>query len=260
MVGGEPWVEQPVYHDHYEGRLKRLDDLPFAASLRRHARESVVPRWVEARALREALEKGAPSVRDPWGDEIAANPATPAIVVEEVVDGARVVAGIREFLPDEAAWLADFAKAGITVVGGKATETAEKELTFEVQDPEGVAGVTRKLRAIQNYSFAAEPLVRRHQATWGELKAEAAGLRAGAVTVAWDNLDSAALTSARPVPGDAMVLVAGEKPDTYWYVWPVFIGLGLFAALFVWALVRAIRQDRAPAAEPPPAAEASTSP
>jgi hypothetical protein len=250
MVGGEPWVEQPTYHDVYAGRLKRLDDLPFADSLRSRARDAVVPRWVEPKALREALEKGAGSVRDPFGDEVGADAATPVTVVERVREGARVVANLREFLPDEGAWLADFAKAGVAVVGNKAIETTEKDLVFEVHDPEGVTGVTKKLRAIQNYSFAAEPLIRRYESTWGALKPEPAGLRAGETTVAWDNFDAAALASARPVPGDAMVLVANEKPATYWYVWPVFIGLGLFAALFIWALVRAIRHDRAQVAEP----------
>jgi hypothetical protein len=93
--------------------------------------------------------------------------------------------------------------------------------------------------------------VRRHDSTWSALRVDAAGLHAGEVTVAWPDLDSAALTAPRPVPGDAMVLVSGERPGSYWYVWPVFIGLGLFAGLFVWALVRALRHDRAPAEAAP---------
>lgn len=259
MVNGAPWAEPPTYHETYQGRLKELDDLPFAGSLRDHAARTRVPRWVEPRALRETLEKGAPSVRDPFGDEIEHAADTPVIVVERVRSGARLLAYLREYLPDEPAWLDALARAGVQVTGGRAVERTDKELIFEVADPGGVAAVKDKLRTAEIFNATVEPLVRRHETTWAELRAEAGGLRAGKATIAWDDLEAGALATARPVPGDAMVLVAGDRPGSYWYVWPVFIGLGLFAGLFVWALVRALRGDRDPVPESAAAAAPSSS-
>ena len=45
---------------------------------------------------------------------------------------------------------------------------------------------------------------------------------------------------------DALVLITDEAPGAYWYVLPLYILLGLFVALFGWALVRGLMPERQP--------------
>jgi hypothetical protein len=46
------------------------------------------------------------------------------------------------------------------------------------------------------------------------------------------------------VPDDAVILLTGEHPSAYWYLLAIYVAMGLFAALFAWALVRSLRAAR----------------
>ena len=59
-------------------------------------------------------------------------------------------------------------------------------------------------------------------------------------------LDLIGLYVARAIPDGAYALIAGEKPQDYWYVLPVTIVVALIALLFAWALARAIKRDLLP--------------
>ena len=71
-ANSNPWTARVAYNEFQQGRLRPLDDLPFADGLRAFVREQPpTPRVVELEALRAALQSGATAVADPAGSPLA---------------------------------------------------------------------------------------------------------------------------------------------------------------------------------------------
>ena len=102
-----------------------------------------------------------------------------------------------------------------------------------------------------------EPVIAHHRAPWQALHATADALEivpdglAGALRLPWSEVDLAGIEAPRTVPDNAMVLLTRESPGGYWYLLPVYVLLAAFAALFVWAFVRRLR-DVPPGPMPSP--------
>lgn len=249
MISSEPWAEKIAYDDVYRGRLRELDDLPFAASLRSYAAGAgSSPHSVDGAALREALESGASTIRRPAGDTVTLVPSTPVTIAETVAGRTVVRAYLRpDRLPDHETWSAALLGAGITA--GEPVQSDDVQIVYHVADT--VENVKARLVAGQLYAARAEPLVVERTATWAELAAAAGGVRVGAATVPWTSISAVVLEAPRAVPGDAMVLVTDEAPGMYWYMLPLYLILALFVGLFAWALVRGVvpEKTRAPASK-----------
>jgi hypothetical protein len=243
---GSPWATKTTYHTIYQGRLRYLSDMPFYDHLRSYvAKGEPSPRYVPTRAVRTALENKAESVKDGAGDPLAVTPSTPVIISELAADRAMVKAYLGERLPDIAAWRKALIAAGLPSAASKPVAETKEVITWELSDPEGLAGVTKKLTAAKLFGARTSELRRKYRATWGILTASPAGLVvSGKAALPWANLSSISLTVRRKVPSDAMVLIANERPGAYWYIKPVYVVLGLFAVLFLWAFVRSIRRPR----------------
>lgn len=248
MVGSEPWAEKPQYGDGYRGRLRPLEDLPFSDDLRAYVRDrGPVPQSVSAAELRRSLESGATSVTRPSGDRIAVLGSTPAIIPETLRDRARITAFIREDrLPDAPTWNQVLREAGVLGAAEGPERSDPETLYYEVAAPEGIDAVRAALVEAKIFAARVEPVVREHRTTWSALEATAAGLTVDGDTVPWANLEAAVLEAPREIPNNAMVVVTEETPGTYWYVLPLYVLLGLFVALFTWALVRSLLPERAP--------------
>lgn len=243
MVGSEPWAEKPAYDEVYRGRLRDLDDLPFAGALRAYVRDAgAVPQSVSASALRDALEAGAGEVERPAGDRLRVDASAPVSVLETVADRAAIHAYLRkDRLPDHATWSAELARAGITA--GAPVASDDQHIVYHVDgDPDTVA---RKISDASLYAARARPLIREHRTTWGELGADPAGLAVAGANVPWTSISSVVVRAPRAVPDDAMVLVTDESPAAYWFMLPLYVLLGLFVALFAWALVRSVMPEKA---------------
>jgi len=238
---GDGW-ERPGLGS-YIGRLRRLAHVPFAEALARFARKQPRPTFAIAAAVREGLTTG--TVRGIADDPISV--ADGARVAFDVVDAnaAMVVGTKNERLPSPEAWAAALTAAGITTLGSP--EDGETAVRIRVQVENGVAGLEAKLEAGKLWAARGEPVTRHYDTTWGELKQSPPhGFRVGDQVVPADPKDLIGIYLTRVIPSDAYVLIVGEHPDNYWYVQPITIGLGLMAALFGFALFRAVKRDLLP--------------
>lgn len=239
---GSPRGGEPTYHTIYQGRLRYLSDMPFYDKLRSYVSKAPPsPRYVPTRAVRSALESKAEAIKDGAGDPLAVTPQTPVMIAELAADRAIVRAYLSERLPDLATWRKALIEAGLPSAAQKPTAETKEVITWELADPEGLAGITKKLTAAKLFSARPSELRRRYAATWGILNTSPAGLViSGKAALPWANLSSISVTVPRTVPSDAMVLIAHESPTAYWYLPYVYVVLGLFAALFLWAFIRSL--------------------
>jgi hypothetical protein len=245
-ASGDGW-DAPA-PDGYVGRLRKLDELPFAEAARARLIEQPQPLFATVAALRAGAAAG--TVTTVSGDNIS--PKDGDKVAADVIDpdNATIVMSFTDRLPDAAAWRAALDKAGlyggVPAAPGKADDVLG-ELRLMVALP--VATTTSKLEAAGLWAARVEPVTRHLETTWGAVRAAAASHAAslGLGSVPDAQLDVVGVYVARALPAGAYVVVTGELPDDYWYVMPVTIALAVLSLIFAWALVRAIRRDLLPA-------------
>ncbi len=249
MVPATPWTLATAYTHIYSGRVRHLADMPFFTRLREFvASQPPTPHFVDARAVRAALEAGAGDVANPFGDNVAVTSTTALIISENVAGRALVQAFKCESYPDRAAWEVALTGAGILPEGITPIDDDPELITYEVPAPAGVDQVKARLAEARLFRARASVVVRPHETRWSELGTSAAGLAIGTTVVPWEDLSSMAILTIPSVHSDALVLMTGERPDTYWYILPLYIVLAFFILLFGWALVRYFRRDSATAA------------
>jgi hypothetical protein len=227
VVSGDGW-EAPQLKG-YAGRLRRLAELPFAASLRDYTQEHPRPVFAGPDAVRAGLATG--QVSTVTGDTVAVRDADR--VAFDVIDpDAAVIVCTFTKLKNAADWQQALAAAGIPAKPTAAT--IQEEARFEVSEPGAVADVTAKLDHAQLFARV-DPVAHHQDTTWG-------GLRASPPP-GFAHADLVGLYVARTIPDDAYAVITGEKPQDYWYVPWIAIALGAVAIVFAWALVRAVRRD-----------------
>jgi hypothetical protein len=258
---GDSWT--PPALKAYSGRLRRIEDLPFARVLDKHATLHPRPVFATPAAVRAAFAGGP--VATVTGDRLPV--ADTDRVAFDTVDPARATliasfTGKRDPagddpghgpLTDASLWIAELARQGITATVSPTpgqVDTVLGQVRLDV--PMAVADVTAKLEAAKLWAARVERVTQHHETTWGALRgSSAAGFTVNGQTVPDANIDLLGLFIQRGVPADAYALLAGERPAEYWYVRPITIVLALVGLLFAWALVRALR-DLLPARVPSP--------
>ena len=226
----------------YTGRLRKLDDLAFAAAARAYSDEHPRPAFATAAAVRSAFATGR--VVTVAGDSVSI--ADRDEVALDVVDPAAATIAASLTLRDVAAWRAELSRAGITPTAVGEPNTAIGQVRFSVAAP--VSITTAQLEKARLFGARVEPVTRHHQTTWATLRrSPPAGLDVGGATLPDDQIDLIGLHVLRGIPHDAYAIVTGESPDDYWYVLPITIALAATMLVFAWALVRAIRRDLWPA-------------
>lgn len=240
-MSGDGW-QRPML-GAYAGRLRRLADLPFAASIAAYAREHSRPSFAAADAVRAGFATG--TVRGLSGDPIAVVDGD-RVAFDVADSSAAVIVGVTsERLPSDAAWGSALATAGIATIGSP--QRSGDAVRFTVKNDNGTASLEAKLNAAKLWAARIEPVVRHYNATWGELKrSPPAGFSVGSAVIPNGQVELIGLYVARAIPSDAYVLIAGEHPDDYWYVQPITIALALMGVLFAVALIRAVRRDLLP--------------
>jgi hypothetical protein len=244
-VSGDGW--EPPATSGYVGRLRRLDDLPFAVATRAHAAEHPRPVFASPAAVRAGFASG--SVATVAGDTVALTERD-TVATEMIDPGAcTIAASFNERLPDTAAWLAALSRAGVVPTSTGAPDAAVGQVRFQVAA--SVTATTTKLETAGLWAARVEPVTRRYETQWGALRTSSpAGLTFGTTTLPDPQLELVGLYVARPIPDDAYALVTGESPEDYWYVMPITVALAAILLVFAWALVRAIRRDVLPARPP----------
>lgn len=266
MLDGSVWTAGIQYNEVYTGRLRRLADLPFADKLRRHvADQPPMPRFVQAAAVRDALDAGtgAGAVQDPAGDAIAVAADTPVQVYEAAGDLVRILAISGERLATAEAWTEALAANGLVAPGtapvpnapattpsdeagnDEAGQDAIAAWVFTATVPGGVDAARARLEEAR-LPATVEPVRVIHDVSWSDLARQGDALAVAGRRVPWQQIEWVALTVPRTVPADGdevWVLLTEERPETYWYVLPLFVVLGLFGLLFSWALARSLWWD-----------------
>lgn len=225
----------------YEGRLRPLDDLPFAEAVRAYISTNPRPLFATAAAVRAGFSSG--KVRMVSGEDVT--PRDGDRVGFDVTDpnASVVVCTFNEHHADAKACTDALTKAGITTTG---TPRLSRDLAyFDVAAPPST--LTTKLEAAKLWGTRVDPVTRHYDTTWGKLKTSApSGFTVDTTTLPDAQLDLVGLYVVRAVPESAYALILGESPKDYWYVLPVTVLLALIALIFAWALVRAVKRDLMP--------------
>jgi len=240
-INGDAWGA-PREGGTYAGRLRRLSELPFEAAFRDQVRAQASPRYVSIAELQRALLAHDTHLTAVTGDGFDVSAGDAVDLVFPDPDAITVVASFDSKYPDVASWAKALADAGIAPPGAQPTQIHESDAIFEIDHPGVAASIQPALDKAHLYGASLQTVQRRYRAPW-PLAADASGVTADGRSIAWSAFQVAAVHAARQLPGDPWIVIAGDAPDGYWYVRPLFIVLGLIAALFAWALVRTARRE-----------------
>jgi hypothetical protein len=249
-VEAGPWSAEPAYSERYIGRVRPLDDValaePLAGWVAAHAAE---PRYVTAAAVRAALTAGASALAHPAGGVLATAPDTEVSIVRRVPARAQVRAWVTEERADAPAWALALRGAGLPPAGERAFRGTERAFWFEVAAPSGLDAVRAQLASAHLYAADVSAYTEDVPSHWGELAVTPSGLAAGERVIPWDEVSQVAVASPHRVPADARIVLTGERPASYWFLLPLYLGLGALLALFGWALLRSLRAAAAARAQ-----------
>jgi hypothetical protein len=248
LFGGSHWTEPPAYDERVRGRLKRLADLPFRDELVAELARTRLPRALDPGDALAALAARRKEVRDLSGDMVAAAADAPVTVVERAVGEARVTAFATDRYPDENAWRAALARAGLVAPGARLDSATDASWSFRVAAPNGVEPVAAALVAARLFAARAEPVDRTHHAAWRDLSASGGDLVVAVSGGPPERVPAAGITALlieteRRAPTDARVIVMTDRPGDYWHVTVLYVLFALLAAVFAWAFVRGLRRE-----------------
>jgi hypothetical protein len=239
VVGGDASAPvgldaQPGPPHAFAGRVRRLDQVQFASALRAAVASQTTPAFATAEAARASAQRGDGQVDTVSGDRIAVAAGDRVEFDIDQLDDALVVATLSERLTDASAWAEALTAAGISLTSTSPVASERHHVTFAVHQPSAVATATAQLEAAHLWAARVEKSSKTRTTTWGEwATAQPAAAQPDLIRV----------FVSRQLPADAHVILVGELPAQYWYVLPLAVTLALFAALFAWALVRALRRD-----------------
>ncbi len=237
-MSGDGW-EAPA-QGAYGGRLRKLRDLPFAASVEAYSAEHPRPMFATASAMRAGFATN--KVQTVAGDTIVLSDQSR--VAFDVTDPnvATITATLSERMPTAQAWTTALAAGGIAING--TPEIGAEHVRFTVAaDP----ALTAKLEAARLWAARVEPVTHHFETTWAKVRGSSpAGMAIDGTTIPDAQLDLVGLYVANTIPSDAYALITSERPEDYWYVLPITIALALTGLVFGWALVRAVKRDLLP--------------
>lgn len=239
---GDPW-SAVVYDDAVSGRLRRLDSVRFSGAVAAYVAAHPSPRFITGAELRRAKGAGGAAQVALIGGGNHTIAATDEVEIAVADPGAAVVvATFNPRLPTLQAWTNALVEAGVLAAGEPPVRTTEDTARWEVRRADAVADITSRIEGAQLWGARAETATTRFRTPWSALTATEVGVTSPAGIIPWTAVDVVAVWGPRAVPAGARILLADERPDGYWYLLPVYIGLALFALLFSWALVLAIRR------------------
>ena len=239
---GEANAVTPVYEGGFAGRLRRLDDAPFAGDLRAFvAGLPPLPRHVQP----SALGPGLPD-RDVHGDPLRVAADTPVSLEERVTGVALVTLVATDTIKDEPGARRALEAAGLA---GRPVEKTDTSWTYEVAlDATDAAA---RLRAARLHAGVAEAKRIVHQGQAGALRVDGDAVVLGDRRVPRAAVTLVTVLTPPAIPEDAWVLRSGDTPAALWYMRPVYGLLALIALLMVWALVVDLRHLRKQRADSP---------
>ncbi|HTL38325.1 MAG TPA: hypothetical protein VL326_34580 [Kofleriaceae bacterium] len=237
----------------FTGRLRDLDDLPFAHTVRDYVAAHPQPVFATAAATRAGFSSN--KVASVAGDQLDVRDSDR--VGFEIVDAsaATVVCTFNEKHENLAACTKELQTAGIPIP--PTPREGRDQAYYDVTGVENaVATMTTKLEAAKLWGTRVDAVTRHYDTTWAKLKTSSpAGFTVDTTTIPDAQIDLIGLYVVRSIPANAHAVILGEHPQDYWYVMPVTVLLSIIGLLFAWALVRAVKRDLlGPKPAPEPAA------
>jgi hypothetical protein len=246
VIHGDGW--EPPVTGSYTGRLRPLADMPFSDAVHTYASSNPRPLFATGAAARAGFATNQVVMVSGDTTKVLDTDRVALDVVDP--NGALVIAAVNERFASTQAWIDALTAAGLTPgkpladASPQGADGKPTQVRFEIAMPGAVAAVTAKLEAAGLWAARVEPITRHYDLTWAEFKS-------GKAAVPDAEIDLVGLYVAKGIPDGAYALITGEKPQDYWYVWPITIALGLILLVFAWALVRAVKRDiLSPPAQP----------
>lgn len=251
LTGASAFGRGELGSDVYAGRVKRLDEMPFYDSVREFFAARPVFEPLRAETALQALATGASKIDTAHADTLHLEPGTAVEVVHRVDGVARIVATASpDGRSDELSWRNALVRAGVLQRDTPPITGTATSWTYEVPAPEGLEAIERTLEENRLSGAAVIPVETVHTSSWGELAARGADLIVGERAMPLAEVTTVAVAYRPPVRGDAVVVVATERPDDYWYILWLYALFAAFLLLFGWSLVRSIRGSLPPTPEP----------
>lgn len=245
-LDGDGWA-YPRKDRMYVGRLRKLSALPFESPLRAYARAHPSPRFVSADELRSVSAEPYKFLTAVNGDTFEAAPSDVVEIVVPDPDAVTVIGSYGARQPDAEAWQHQLEGALAAGVTGsyevKLRKADDHQAWFDVHFKGAHDAAAKLLEHAKLWGGRVDAITVQYRAPYETVKTGADGVRIMDATLPWSAVDVVAFHSARDVPGDPWVLIAGELPSQYWYLSTVYVLLGIFALLFGWALVRTARRE-----------------
>lgn len=237
----------------FTGRLRDLDDLPFAHTVRDYVAAHPQPVFATAAATRAGFASN--KVASVSGDQLDVRDSDR--VGFEIIDpsAAIVVCTFNEKHETVDDCSKELHNAGIPTT--PTPRSGRDQAYFDVTGIDNaVATMTTKLEAAKLWGTRVDPVTRHYDTTWAKLKTSSpAGFTVDTTTIPDAQIDLIGLYVVRSIPATAYAVILGEHPQDYWYVMPVTVLLTIIGLLFIWALVRAVKRDLlGPKPAPEPAA------
>jgi hypothetical protein len=241
-ISGDPWG--PYQHDEkVTGRLRAMDDVRFHEAVEGYVAKHPAPRFVTGDELKKARLGGAKELAIVGGGTVAPRDTDDIEISVADPGAAIVIAAFNPRMPDVAAWTTALAGAGVIPAGTKPDAATDETARWEVRLPDAVNAVSQSLENAQLWGARVEPSATHYRVPWKDIHADETGVQLPTGRLPWSAIDVAAVWAPRPVPAGARVVLAGESPGGFWYLTWVYVGLAIFAILFTWALVLAIRRE-----------------
>jgi hypothetical protein len=247
VMPGDGWGDAGTLG--YVGRLRPLADLPFADSITSFLAAHPRPLFAPAAAVRTGFASS--KVTTVAGDVITLRDSDRVGFDRIDLAAANVTCTYNERHKDAVACAKALSDAGIAIIPTATPVQGREQATFAVTGPDAVATSRVKLDTAKLFGAYVDPVTQHYETTWSKLKSSppsafTVASAVDATTVPETEIDLVGLYVSREIPSGAFALIAGERPQDYWYVLPVTIVVGLIALLFAWALVRAIKRDLLP--------------
>jgi hypothetical protein len=208
--------------DHWSGRLRRFDDVPWAPSLRDYfAREVKARRYLAPDQLKAALAHQP--VKDRGGEPITLAPST--VVAIDVADPDKVEALLpRDKFADVKDAEREVKRLGLTTSPGVGNDDS--------------FGVFVDAPAAQRNAI----LAKLEQAGYGfqahHVRSEAPLDKISLDKIPFAQVQSASVDEPVQIAADAFVLSEGEAPGAFWWAPAIALLLLAFVAFNVWYLLR----------------------
>lgn len=251
LTSASAFSDHDLGGDVYAGRVKRLSEMPFYDKLREFFATRPVYEPLPAQTAMAALASGAGEIKTAHHDTLELEPGAAVEVVQRKAGVARIVATASDRgYRDELSWRNALAGAGVLGRDTPPITGTATSWTYEVPAPDGLRAIKRALAEHQLSDAAVIPVETVYTTSWGKLVARDSELVVGDRAMPVSEITTVAVSYRPPVHGDAVIVVANEKPGDYWYIlWLYGVFLG-FMLLFGWSLVKAVRGSLPPTPEP----------